>query len=69
MKGEIIKDLIESYYKWRSIAAIGIWIGAGIASLFAGDETRLAIMCLAALASLFLLIIGVPFEIEINQES
>jgi len=67
MKEDTIKDVVKGYYKWRSIASLGIWIGAGIASLFAGDEARVAIICLASLAFLLSLIIGVP-EIEIKQK-
>ena len=54
------KDVIKSYYKWKGIGVVGIWLGSGIASLGKTIELTLAIIVLDVFASLLYCLIGMP---------
>jgi len=60
MKEETIKEIIVSYYKWKAIGIVGIWMGAAISSIYATGDFKLAIMTLALLASLLFMIFDIP---------
>ena len=60
MREESIKEILNSYYKWKAVGVAGIWIGAGIACLSSTGDAPTFIVFLATLSSLLYTMIGAP---------
>ena len=60
MRSKELAEVFKTYYKWRAIGVIGIWISVGI-SAFSGSLNITTIACsFGLLATFFFLTIGVP---------
>ena len=53
-------EIAESYYKWKAVGVVGIWLGSGVACIGKDPNTALVILLIATFASLIYCLVGVP---------